>query len=125
MIERVCASTDYGQDTAVWLVVPAAIQSILKSYCESLQGAYSVEGYVRFEIIMKLDAEGRLKLLNRLQTQRSFGLMDSKDVNQPSEAGCAQLVDWSPGNFWNRNVSGLDENCSNWTTVPVPDQQRV
>jgi hypothetical protein len=68
---------------------------------------------------------GRLKLLNRLQTQHSLGLMDSIDVNQPSEAGCAQLVDWSPDNFWKHNVSGLDENCSNWTTVPVPDQQRV
>lgn len=67
IIAATCASTVSGQDEADSFVVPDAIQSIMKSYCNSCHANDSAKGNVRFDMIEKLDPETRLELLNKAQ----------------------------------------------------------
>ena len=65
IIAGTCASTARGQDAADSFVVPDAIQSIIKSHCESCHANDPAEGNVWFDMIAKLGLEARLEMLNK------------------------------------------------------------
>lgn len=102
-------SVAHAQSPAKTISLPSHVSQAFTRFCADCHGAESSEADVNLSELTKLNLDGQLELLNKVQDQLFFRTMPPADAPQPTEAERIQLTNWLRTELRQRNASKLDE----------------
>ncbi|MDA9858086.1 DUF1588 domain-containing protein [Rubripirellula sp.] len=120
LVECVCVLTLLGilMDSQVIAQVPAAVPGVsipvevrtaINEHCSDCHRGEAAEAGIRLDDYARLQPDGQLALLNRIQDQVFFGLMPPADSEPLPESARSTIANWLRDELRRRKASNLDE----------------
>ena len=103
------SSVAIAQSPAKSITIPPHVTQVLTRHCADCHGKETSEADVNFGELAKLNFDGQLELLNKVQDQLFFRTMPPADAPQMTEAERTPLVNWLRAELRKQGASKLDE----------------